>query len=69
VVAEHFKRVLPQIIGFNVIPNPARENFQSSSVFQLRPDEAIVKNGIVFGFKKVMQSSEWNAEHFLAGRD
>ena len=68
-VAEHFKRVLPQIVGFNVIPNPAVKNFQSSSVFQLRPDEAIVSNGIVFGFKKVKQSSEWNADHFLAGRD
>jgi hypothetical protein len=69
VVAEHFRRVLPQIVGFNVIPNPAGKNFQSSSVFQLRPDEAIVSNGIVFGFKRVKQSSEWNVDHFLAGRD
>jgi hypothetical protein len=69
VVAEHFRRVLPQIVGFNVIPNPAGKNFQSSSVFQLRPDEAIVSNGIVFGFKRAKQSSEWNVDHFLAGRD
>jgi hypothetical protein len=69
VVAEHFRRVLPQIVGFNVIPNPAGKNFQSSSVFQLRPDEAIVSSGIVFGFKRVKQSSELNADHFLAGRD
>ena len=69
VVAEHFRRVLPQIVGFNVIPNPAGTNFQSSSVFQLRPDEAIVSNGIAFGFKRVKHSSEWNADHFLAGRD
>jgi len=69
VVAEHFKQVLPQIVGFNVIPNPARKNFQSSSVFQLRPDETIVGSGIVFGFKRVKQSSEWNVDHFLAGRD
>jgi hypothetical protein len=69
VVAEHFRRVLPQIVGFNVVPDPAVKNFQSSSVFQLRPDEAIVSNGIVFGFQRVKQSSEWNADHFLAGRD
>lgn len=69
VVAEHFRRVLPQIIGFNVIPNPAGKNFRGSSMFQLRPDEAIVSNGIAFGFKKVKQSSEWNADQFLAGRN
>ena len=69
VVAEHFRRVLPQIVGFNVIPNPTGTNFQSSSVYQLRPDEAIVRNGIAFGFKRVKQSSEWNADQFLAGRD
>src|SRR5215469_13257216 len=68
-VAEHFRRVLPQIIGFSVIPNPAVKNFQGSSVFQLRPAEAIVSNGIVFGFKRVKQGSEWNVDHFLAGRD
>jgi len=69
VVAEHFRRVLPQLVGFNVIPNLTENNFQSSSVFQLRPDEAIVRNGIAFGFKRVKQSSEWNANQFLAGRD
>jgi len=69
VVAEHFRRVLPQVVGFNVIPSPAGKNFQGSSVFQLRPDEAIVSNGIAFSFKRVKQSSEWNADHFLAGRD
>ena len=69
VVADHFRRVLPQIIGFNVIPNPAGKNFQGSSAFQLRPDEAIVRNGIAFGFQRVKQSSEWNADQFLAGRD
>jgi hypothetical protein len=69
VVAEHFRRVLPQIVGFNVIPNLTEKNFQSSSVFQLRPDEAIVRNGMAFGFKRVKQSSEWNANQFLAGRD
>src|SRR5215472_13545999 len=69
VVAEHFKQVLPQIVGFSVIPNPAVKNFQGSSVFQLRPAEAIVSNGIVFGFKRVKQGSEWNVDHFLAGRD
>jgi hypothetical protein len=69
VIAKHFRRVLPQIVGFNVIPNPLGQNFQSSSVFQLRPDEAIVSNGIVFGFKRVKQNSEWNVDHFLAGRD
>jgi hypothetical protein len=68
-VAEHFRRVLPQIVGFNVIPDPAGKNFQNSSVFQLRPDEAIVSNGIAFGFKRVKQSSEWNADHFLGGRN
>jgi hypothetical protein len=45
------------------------KNFQGSSVFQLRPAEAIVSNGIVFGFKRVKQDSEWNVDHFLAGRD
>lgn len=69
VVAEHFRRVLPQIVGFNVIPNPTGKNFQKSLVFQLRPEEAIVHNGIAFGFKKVKQSFEWNADQFLAGRD
>lgn len=69
VVAEHFRRVLPQIVGFNVIPNPTGKNFQKSLVFQLRPEEAIVHNGIAFGFKKVKQSYEWNADQFLAGRD
>jgi hypothetical protein len=69
VVAEHFRRVLPQIVGFNVIPNQTEKNFQSSSVYQLQPDEAIARNGIVFGFKRVKQSSEWNANQFLAGRD
>jgi hypothetical protein len=68
-IAEHFRRVLPQIVGFNVIPNQTERNFQSSSVYQLQPDEAIVRNGIVFGFKRVKQSSEWNANQFLAGRD
>ena len=68
-VAEHFRRVLPQIIGFSVIPNPTVKNFQGSSVFQLRPAEAIVSNGIVFGFKRVKQGSEWNVDHFLAGRE
>lgn len=69
VVAEHFRRVLPQTVGFNVIANPTGKNFQKSLVFQLRPEEAIVHNGIAFGFKKVKQSSEWNADQFLAGRD
>jgi len=69
VVAEHFRRVLPQIVGFNVIPNQTEMNFQSSSVYQLQPDEAIARNGIVFGFKRVKQGSEWNANQFLAGRD
>jgi len=69
VVAEHFRRVLPQIVGFNVIPNLTEKNFQSSSVFELRPDEAIVRNGIAFGFKRVKQGSAWNADQFLAGRD
>ena len=69
VIAEHFRRVLPQIVGFNVIPNQTEKNFQSSSVYQLQPDEAIARNGIVFGFKRVKQSSEWNANQFLAGRD
>src|SRR5215468_2548334 len=69
VVAEHFRRVLPQIVGFNVIPNQTEKNFQSSSVYQLQPDEAVVRNGIVFAFKRVKQSSEWNANQFLAGRD
>jgi hypothetical protein len=69
VVAEHFRRVLPQIVGFDVIPNLTGKNFQSSSVFQLKPDEAIVGNGIVFGFQRVKQRSEWNANQFLAGHD
>jgi hypothetical protein len=69
VVAEHFRRVLPQIVGFNVIPNLTERNIQSSSVFQLRPDEAILRNGVAFGFKRIKQSSEWNANQFLAGRD
>ena len=69
VIAEHFRRVLPQIVGFNVIPNQTEKNFQSSSVYQLQPDEAIERNAIVFGFKRVKQSSEWNANQFLAGRD
>jgi hypothetical protein len=69
VVAEHFRRVLPQIVGFNVIPNQTEKDFQSSSVYQLQPDEAVVRNGIVFAFKRVKQSSEWNANQFLAGRD
>jgi hypothetical protein len=69
VVAEHFRRVLPQIVGFNVIPNQTGKNFQSSSVYQLQPDEAIARNGIVFGFKRVKQSAEWDANQFLAGRD
>jgi hypothetical protein len=69
VVAEHFRRVLPQIVGFNVIPNLTEKNFQTSSVYQLQPDEAIARNGIVFGFKRVKQSSEWNANQFLGGRD
>lgn len=69
VVAEHFRRVLPQIVGFNVIPNQTEKTFQSSSVYQLQPDEAVVRNGIVFGFKRVKQSSEWNPNQFLAGRD
>jgi len=68
-VAEHFRRVLPQIVGFNVIPNQTEKDFQSSSVYQLQPDEAVVRNGIVFAFKRVKQSSEWNANQFLAGRD
>jgi hypothetical protein len=69
VVAEHFRRVLPQIVGFNVIPNQTEKNFQSSSAYQLQPDAAIARNGVVFGFKRVKQSSEWNANQFLAGRD
>src|SRR5215468_493956 len=69
VVAEHFRRVLPQIVGFNVIPNQTEKDFQNSSVYQLQPDEAVVRNGIVFAFKRVKQSSEWNANQFLAGRD
>lgn len=68
-VAEHFRRVLPQIVGFNVIPNLTEKNFQGSSVFQLQPDASIAQKGIVFGFKRVKQSSEWNAKQFLAGRD
>jgi len=40
-VAEHFRRVLPQIVGFNVIPNQTEKDFQSSSVYQLQPDEAV----------------------------
>jgi hypothetical protein len=69
VVAEHFRRVLPQIVGFNVIPNQTEKNFQSSSAYQLQPDAAIARNGVVFGFKRVKQGSEWNAKQFLARRD
>ena len=68
-VAEHFRRVLPQIIGFNVIPNLPEKNIQNSAVFQLQPDESISRNGIVFGFKRVRESSEWNAKQFLEGRE
>jgi hypothetical protein len=68
-VVEHFKRVLPRIIGFNIIPNLTQKNFQTSSEFQLVANPDVAPNGILFFFKKTKKGSKWNANQFLAGTD